>query len=493
LDVRSDDRPLAECRTSRMWFCRVRSRADTQCVRLAAPHNRVPRPVLEILLMRNRILLILLLITSGPAFGDTLTASNQRLEDWLDGNLSGLVSTYEHLHANPELSLHEVKTAARVATAFRKAGYRVITGVGGHGVVGILKNGPGPTVLIRGDMDALPVREETGLPYASQLETIRDDGGSSGIMHACGHDIHTTNLIGTARFLAEDREHWSGNLVAIAQPAEELGRGALAMIDDDLFAKVPRPNFTVALHVESSMAAGEVGYTSGWSHANVDAVDITIFGRGGHGARPHTTIDPVMVSAYLITQLQTLVSRRVDPLDPAVVTVGSIHGGHKHNVIPDEVHLQLTVRSYSDETRDLLIGGIRQMTTDTCKTFQCPSAPEVSVRENYTPAVYADPELVEIAATVFRRTFGPERVIERPPSMGGEDFGRYARELEVPGIMFRLGTVDSAALRASRKPGGPPLPSLHSSRYAPVPEPTLRTGITALSQLVLELLDPTRN
>lgn len=261
------------------------------------------------------------------------------------------------------------------------------------------------------------------------------------------------------------------------------------MMNDGLFERFPRPDFTIALHVESSMAAGTVGYTSGWSHANVDAVDITIFGRGGHGARPHTTIDPVVVSAYLITQLQTLVSRRVDPLDPAVVTVGSIHGGHKHNVIPNDVHMQLTVRSYSDAVRETLIGGIRQITADTCKTFECPKAPEVGVRENYTPAVYADPALTETATRVFRRVLGPERVIERRPSMGGEDFGRYARVLEVPGFMYRLGSVDPEALRKSQQPGGPPLPSLHSSRYAPDPEPTLRTGITSLSQLALELLD----
>jgi hippurate hydrolase len=275
----------------------------------------------------------------------------------------------------------------------------------------------------------------------------------------------------------------------IAQPAEELGRGAREMIEDGLFDKIPRPDYTVALHVESSMAAGDVGYTSGWSFANVDSVDITIFGRGGHGARPHSTIDPVVVSAFLITQLQTLVSRRVDPLEPAVVTVGSIHGGHKHNVIPDEVRLQLTVRSYSDEVRDILIGGIRQITIDTCQTFQCPREPRVSVKEDYTPAVYADPELVKTAASVFRRVLGPNRVVERPPSMGGEDFGRYARALEIPGILFRLGSVDPATLTESRSPGGTPLPSLHSSRYAPEPKQTLRTGITAMTQLVLKLLD----
>jgi hippurate hydrolase len=447
--------------------------------------------------VRCTAILLLLCIQSFPvgaasepgAKEKAQVAMDHRLEAWLASHLPELVTSYRHFHAHPELSLQEVATAAKVAEALRAAGYAVTTNVGGHGVVGIMKNGSGPTVLIRGDMDALPVREETGLAYASRVEAKREDGSTVGVMHACGHDIHTTNLIGTARFLAESRGSWSGNLVVIAQAAEELGRGARAMIDDGLFDRIPRPDYTVALHVESSMAAGEVGYTSGWSFANVDSVDITIFGRGGHGARPHSTIDPIAVSAYFITQLQTLVSRRVDPLEPAVVTVGSIHGGHKHNVIPDEVHLQLTVRSYSDEVREILIGGIKQMAVDTCKTFLCPREPDVSINENYTPAVYADPDLVKLAAAVFRRVLGPDRVVERPPSMGGEDFGRYARALEVPGILFRLGTVDPETLRESRAPGGAPLPSLHSSRYAPEPLETLRTGITAMSQLVLALLD----
>lgn len=442
--------------------------------------------------MRVRFAATLLLFWSlalpcAAASADATANADRMLDSWLDANLNDLVATYKDLHAHPELSLHEKATAARVAKALRAAGYAVTTGVGGHGVIGIMRNGAGTTVLIRGDMDALPVQEETGLAYASKLTTVRDNGSTTGVMHACGHDIHTANLIGSARFLAESKDLWSGNLVVIAQPAEELGRGAREMIEDGLFDKIPRPAYTVALHVESSMAAGEVGYTSGWSFANVDSVDITVFGRGGHGARPHFTVDPVVVSAYLITQLQTLVSRRVDPLEPAVVTVGSIHGGHKHNIIPNEVHLQLTVRSYSDEVRDVLIGGIRQIAVDTCKTFLCPREPEVTLNENYTPAVYADPELVKTAAAVFRRVLGPDRVVVRAPSMGGEDFGRYARALKVPGILFRLGTVDPETLRESRTPGGTPLPSLHSSRYAPEPVQTLHTGVTSMTQLVLQL------
>ncbi len=427
-------------------------------------------------------------LASHEAFAQDASSRDRTVDAWLDEHLDGLVELYEHLHANPELSLEEAQSAARMAKELRAAGYRVTTGVGGHGVVGVLENGPGKTVLIRGDMDGLPVREETGVSYASKVEVTREDGTRTGVMHACGHDVHMTSLVGTARLLAQARPHWSGTIVAIAQPAEELGRGALAMMNDGLFERFPRPDYTIALHVESGLAVGEVGYTSGYSHANVDSVVIRIHGRGGHGARPHTTVDPITAAAYLVTQLQTIVSRRVDPLDPAVVTVGSIHGGHKSNVIPNEVELALTVRSYSDESRKLLLDSIRQISEDTCRTFQCPRAPDVSVRKHFTPAVYADPALVARGVGVFERIFGKERVIERRPSMGGEDFGRYARELGVPGFMYRLGTVSPEAIEQSQQPGGTPLPSLHSSLYAPLPRPTLRTGVESMAHLVLDLL-----
>ncbi len=418
-------------------------------------------------------------------------AGGSDLDSWLSANTEQIVANYEHLHAHPELSLEEVQTAARVAAQIEAAGYRVIRDIGGTGLVGILENGPGPTLLIRADMDALPVSEETGLPYASKVEVERADGTSTGVMHACGHDIHMASLIAAGRYLAGHRGDWSGTLILLFQPAEELGRGALMMMEDGLFEKIPRPEFTVALHVESAMAAGTVGFTPEWSGANVDAVDITVYGRGGHGARPHTTVDPIATSAYLITQLQTLVSRRVDPLSPAVVTVGSIHGGNKHNVIPNEVHMKLTVRSYSDNVRDTLIEGIRQITADTCRTFQCPKEPEVRVRVNYTPAVYNDPALVERASGVFRRLLGDENVLERNPSMGGDDFGRFSRVLEVPSIYFRLGSVDPETHRRhldAEGKGAAPLPSLHSSRYAPLPELTLKTGVRATTGLALELL-----
>jgi amidohydrolase len=407
---------------------------------------------------------------------------------WVDRTLPSWVQRYEDLHAHPELSLAEHTTAAMVAAELGRAGYRVTTGVGGTGVVGVLANGAGPVVLVRGDMDALPVKEETGLPYASGVTATLPDGNATGVMHACGHDVHTTSLVATATVLAEMRTRWRGTVVAVAQPAEELGRGADAMIRDGLFTRFPKPNAVVALHVAADLAAGDVGVTPGFHMANVDSVDVTIFGRGGHGARPHETVDPIVTAAHVVTALQTLVSRRVDPVEPAVVTVGAIHGGTKHNVIPDQVTLQLTVRSFRDDVRRALLDGIAEITTDMCAAFGCPRPPLVRVKEEGTPAAYNDPALAASARGVFTAAFGPAAVVERRPEMGGEDFGRYAAAANVPGLMFRLGSVDRAALAASRKPGAAALPGLHSSRYAPAPEPTLATGIRAMAHLTLSLL-----
>ena len=410
------------------------------------------------------------------------------VDDWLREALPGLVERYRQLHAHPELSLVETETAAFVAEALEAASYRVTRGVGGNGVVGVLANGIGPSLLIRGDMDALPVTEETGLAYASKARSQRPDGTQVGVMHACGHDVHTTGLVAVARFLAAVRPAWEGTVVIVAQPAEELGKGARMMIEDGLFELFPAPDYTLALHVESSLPAGRIGFVNGWAAANVDSVDIQIRGRGGHGARPHKTVDPIVTAAHLITALQTLVSRRIDPVNPAVVTVGSIHGGSKHNVIPDVVDLQLTVRSYSDLVRAQLLDGIRQLAVDTCKAFQCPEPPRVRVKDEFTAAMYNDPELVRAAVGVFRGFLSPDDIVELPAAMTGEDFGRYARKLGVPGFLFRLGSVEVGQWEASLRPGATPLPSLHSSRYAPDPAPTLETGVAAMSRLALALL-----
>ena len=338
------------------------------------------------------------------SFNDGQKAS---VSTWVDGNLDAAVETYKHLHANPELSFQEFKTSALVAKSLEKTGFKVTSGIGRTGVVAVLKNGEGPTVLIRGDMDGLPVIEKTGLPYASKVEIEREDGTKVGAMHACGHDVHVTMVIWMGQLLMDLRDQWSGTVVLIAQPAEEIGRGAAAMIADGLFEKFPKPDYCLSMHVTHALPAGSVGYCAGWANANVDSVDITIFGRGGHGARPQSAVDPIVSAAHVITSLQTIVSRRIAPIEPGVITVGSIHGGSKHNIIPDEVELQLTVRSYTDEVRLQLLEGIRQITTDTCKAMGCPKEPLVEYEdEPHTPAAYNDPGLTAAAAAMFRGLFG---------------------------------------------------------------------------------------
>ena len=375
-----------------------------------------------------------------------------------------------------------------LAKALRAAGYEVDQGVGGTGVVAVLKNGDGPTLLVRGDMDALPVVEETGLPYASKIKLKAADGTTIGAMHACGHDVHTTMVVGVGQALAELRGQWQGTLVLIGQPAEELGKGAKMMINDGLFERFPKPDLCLSLHVQADKPAGSVGHRAGWAAANVDSVDVTIFGKGGHGAKPHTAIDPVVVAASLILNLQTLVSRRLDPIESGVVTVGSIHAGTKHNIISSEAKLQLTVRSYTDEVRKQLLDGIGQIATDTCKVFQCPKPPEVVVKDEYTPACFNHPGLTAAAAGLFQKLLGEDKVYENPPTMGGEDFGRYARELGVPGLQYALGSITAEKYAAAQVPGAESLPSLHSAFYAPDPEPTVRTAVSTMTNLVLSLM-----
>jgi hippurate hydrolase len=358
-------------------------------------------------------------------------------------------------------------------------------------VVGILKNGEGPTILLRGDMDALPLAEETGLPYASKIQVKRDDGQTVGVMHACGHDIHQTVLVGTAELLAKLKERWRGKVMIVAQPAEEIGMGARAMINDGLFERFDKPDACVALHVSANHPAGVVAYTPGWALANVDSVDITIFGRGGHGSRPHEAIDPIVMAGHVITALQTIVSRRINPNDPAVITVGSIHAGSKHNIIPDTAVLQITVRSYEDRTREILLSGIREVTTNTCRALGAPRDPEIKIREDeFTPSTYNDPALSAAAAEVLKQALGEEKVTQEQPVMGGEDFSEYSRRSKAPGFIFWLGSVSRDRYDASKQPGAPPLPSLHSNKYYPDPKPTIDAGLTALGSLALSLLGP---
>jgi hippurate hydrolase len=408
----------------------------------------------------------------------------------VDAEYPSLFELYKYFHAHPELSFQEQQTSARLADELKKAGYEVTTGVGKYGVVGILRNGAGPTVLVRSDLDGLPVKEQTGLPYASTATTKNAQGQEVPVMHACGHDIHMTCLTGIARVMAQLKDQWQGTLVLIGQPAEEAIGGARAMLADGLFQRFPRPAVCLALHDNAELAAGTLGYLAGYSMANVDSVDITVHGVGGHGAYPHKTKDPIVLASQIVLALQTIVSREVQPTDPAVVTVGSIHGGTKHNVIPDEVRLQLTVRSYTDEVRQQILDAIKRIVRGQAIAAGIPEdrLPEVKVADDFTPATYNDPELTEKVVGVFRNWFGPDKVSQRKPSMGGEDFGEFGRTAEkVPICMFTVGGVREDTLKESERTGKP-LPSLHSSLWAPVPEPTIKTGITAMCAAVLELM-----
>jgi hippurate hydrolase len=398
-----------------------------------------------------------------------------------------LEALYRRLHSNPELSLQEFRTSTRLAEELKKLGFKVTTKFGGTGVVAVLENGKGPTVLVRTDMDALPVTEKTGLPYASTVRTRDKQGNEVGVMHACGHDMHMTCWVGTARVLSALKDRWKGTLIFIGQPAEEIGTGARLMLEAGLFKKFPKPDYCLALHCDSLRPHGTIAFTEGLALANVDSVDITVKGKGGHGAAPHTTIDPIVLAARIVLDLQTLVSRETNPTDPAVVTVGSIHGGTKHNIIPDEVRLQITVRSTKDSVRKQLLDGIKRVAEGCARAANAP-VPEVKVDlSEYTPALFNEPGLTRKTVAVLRDVLGADKVVERPPVLGGEDFSRYGRA-GVPVFLYFLGTITPERYAESKKEGGKPLPSLHSDQFAPVPGPTVRTGVRTMSMAVLNLL-----
>jgi hippurate hydrolase len=415
-------------------------------------------------------------------------ASASDLDRVVETEAPSLEALYRHLHSHPELSFQEKETARRIASELREAGFQVTTGVGGHGVVAVLRNGAGPTVLWRSDLDALPVKEETGLPYASAATATDDAGRQMPVMHACGHDLHMTTLVGLARGLRSLAGRWSGTAVLIGQPAEERVAGARAMLKDGLFTRFPRPDFVLGLHVKSDLPAGQIGYRAGPAFANVDSVDIAVHGRGGHGSAPHTTVDPIVIASRIVLALQTVVSREIDPVEPAVITVGSIHGGTKHNIIPDRVDLQVTVRSYGDATRRRLLQGIERNALAEAAGAGAPRQPEVRFSES-TPATINDPALVGRTVAALKRALGEERVVEVQPIMGAEDFTYYGRE-GIPAFMFNLGTVSAQRITESHGPDGRPLPSLHSSLYAPDREVSIRGGVRAALAAVLELLSP---
>lgn len=394
-------------------------------------------------------------------------------------------SLYLDLHRNPELSLHEEKTAAKMADQLKQLGFEVTSSVGGTGVVGILKNGAGPTVMIRAELDALPIPEKTGLAYASHVTTKDDHGLDVPVMHACGHDLHMAIGIGTATLLAQNKNRWRGTFIFVGQPAEERIVGAAAMLKDGLFTRFPRPDYAIAVHDTAELPVGKVGLTSGYAAANSDSVDVTIFGKGAHGSSPQKGIDPIVLAARTVLAWQTIVSRETDPRDPAVITVGSIHGGTKHNIIPDEVRLQLTVRSYKKEVRQHLLAAIERIADVEAVAAGAEKKPEVRVIES-TNAVYNDPALTERVSATLKQVLGATNVEVYPAMMGSDDFSEFSAA-GVPALEFMLGAVEPARFAAAQK-SGEILPGPHSPFFAPDREASLRTGIEVEMAAVLELL-----
>lgn len=434
-------------------------------------------------------MILAIAMTSSSQADPALRATVQKQ---INEEYPSLFEFYKDLHSHPELSGQEIRTAGCVASKLARAGWQVTTNVGGHGVVAVMHNSSGPTVLVRADMDALPMKEKTGLPYASTVVTTNHQGDAVPVMHACGHDVHMTCLVGVAQVLAHIKGCWAGTVVLIGQPAEENGSGAHTMLADGLFQRFPRPDFCLALHDSAELPAGTVGYTPGYTQANVDAIDILIHGIGGHGAYPHKTKDPIVLSAQIVLALQTIVSREVQPGNAAVVTVGSIHGGTRYNIIPDEVSLQLTVRTYSDETRHQVLTAIKRIVRGQAIAAGIPEdkLPEVKVAPDYTPALYNQPELTSKLAETFKTWLGNTNVLLIQPTMGGEDFSEYGRvSPSIPISMFRVGGVAPETYVKSQKTGSL-LPSLHSPYWAPLPEPTIKTGITAMTAAVLRLVPP---
>ena len=420
------------------------------------------------------------------------TAANAAaLSDAIRADMPQLMTLYRDLHANPELSMQEVRTPAKVAPELRKLGFKVTEKVGKTGVVAVMTNGPGPVLMLRADMDGLPVVEQTGLPFASKVRATARSGVETGVMHACGHDTHMTAFIGTARRLAAMKDQWSGTLVMILQPGEETGEGAKAMLDDGLYTRFPKPAYVLAFHDAAALPAGTIGVTPGYALANVDSVDILVKGLGGHGAYPHTTKDPIVLASRIVVALQTLVSRENNPLDPAVVTVGSFQAGAKHNIISDEAKLQLTVRSYKPEVRKLLLDGIKRIARGEAIAAGLPEdrMPVVTIREEmYTPATFNTDDFSKKTLALFQQHFGADRASETPPVMGGEDFSRFwLADKQVQSLIFWVGGTPKEKWDAA---GGDTLklPSLHSPFWAPDAEAVISTATEALTIASLDVL-----
>lgn len=438
--------------------------------------------------------LCLFALTAAP-----LMRAEQTPQQLAEAELPSLLAIYKDLHTHPELSTHEERSAAIVAKELRNSGCEVTENFGKYdkpnmkcyGVIGLMKNGSGPTVLVRTDLDALPVEEQTGLPYASKVVTKDDAGKEVHVMHACGHDVHMASFIGVARSLAKLKDRWHGTIVFVGQPAEEAVGGAKALLKDGLYTKFPRPDFALGFHDNAQMQTGHIGVTEGYTYANVDSVNITVRGVSGHGAYPHKTKDPIVLAAEVILALQTIASRENNPLDPIVVTVGSIHGGTKHNIIPDDVQMQLTVRTYKAKVREHVLAAIDRITKGIAMAAGVPPerAPLVEVlQDQTTPATYNNPELTKRLVAMWKQSLGAENVEAPDPTMGGEDFSEFSLpDHSIPAVDFHVGAVDPAKIAKSNKTGEA-LPSLHSSKFAPMPEPTIKLAMVAMTDAVLELM-----
>lgn len=407
-----------------------------------------------------------------------------------DAIYPALSTLYIDLHQTPELSLFEEKTSAKMAAQLRNLGYEVTEKVGGYGVVGLLRNGEGPTVLLRADMDALPVKEQTGAAHASAVTAKNWAGETVPVMHACGHDVHMVSLVGAATLLAQAKDRWRGTLILIAQPAEEGFGGAKSMVAAGLFDRVPKPDYCLGIHVDGQLPAGDVGVTPGPASAAADSVDITVYGRGGHGSAPHRANDPIVIAARIVDALQTIVSREVDPLDAAVVTVGTFHAGTKRNIIPDDAKLELTVRTYKAETRKLVLDSIVRIAKAEAQAAGAAREPLIDLHpKDATDIVTNDPALSERLAGALRKSLGADRVKKTDPLMGSEDFGVFGVTVGAPSIQFRIGATNAAVFAEAKAKGRSLLlPGVHSSNFLPDQEPTIRTGVAAFTLSALELL-----
>ncbi|MGH9239597.1 MAG: amidohydrolase [Vicinamibacterales bacterium] len=404
----------------------------------------------------------------------------------VDAIYPDIEALYIDLHQHPELAFQEVQTAAKLAARVRALGFDVVTGVGKTGIVAVMKNGPGPTVMLRTELDALPVAEKTGLPFASTVVAKNAAGEMIPVMHACGHDLHMAAWVGTARVMAEHRDRWRGTLVLVGQPAEEGGAGAKAMLSDGLFTRFPRPEFALSLHDDDTMPAGTIGYRPGLFRAMSDNVSIVVHGRGGHAAMPHNTVDPVILASRIVIALQTIVSRENNPIDPVVITVGSIHGGTQGNIIPDEVRLQLSVRTFTAEVRSRTLAALRRVVRAEAAAAAAPREPQVIVTPSSEAPVINDSQLTLRLANRLKQVLGEANVVEMPPKMTAEDFAEYGRA-GVRSTLLHIGAVDPARLKAARQTGIP-VPAPHSPEWAPDRETTLKAAVRAEVTALTELL-----